>query len=112
VKGVNEHESALGCTSFFSSATQGALRGVHRSEQGDTLFVDLRDFTDALPDASGVMSFLPTGFLAELTWTLFHFDDIDAVRFSFDGDEPAFWHWLGGPDAPVEIFTRTDWEQI
>ena len=112
VKGVNAHESALGCVSFFSPKTQGALRSVHRNERGDTLLVDFRNFTDALPDTAGVTSFLPPGIMAELTWTLFQFDEVEAVRFSFDGDEQAFWHWLGGPGTPVEVFTRTNWEQI
>ena len=112
LKGVDEHEAALGCASFFSPETRGALRGVRRNERGDTVFVDFRDFSDALPDDVGVNSFLPPGIMAELTWTLFEFETIDAIRFAFDGDEPAFWSWLAGPGARVEVFTRRDWEQI
>jgi hypothetical protein len=112
LKGVDESEASRGCTSFFSSATEGALRTLHRNDQGDTLFVDFRDFSEALPGTPAVRSFLPPGVMAELTWTLFHFESIHAVRFSFEGDESAFWRWLGGPGARVEVFTRTDWEQI
>jgi hypothetical protein len=100
LEGVNEEERGRGCESFFSSSTAGALREIRRSDRGDTLAVDLRDFTGALPDAPGVKSFLPPNVMAELTWTLFHqFPQIEALRFSFDGDEGTFWVWLGGPGA-------------
>lgn len=112
VKGVNDRESALGCTSFFSTETQNALRGIRRTESGDTVLVDFRDFARALGDSAGVKSFLPPGIMAELTWTIFQFDDVNAIRFSFDGSESAFWQWLAGPDAAPEVFTRADWEQI
>ncbi|HEX2165733.1 MAG TPA: GerMN domain-containing protein [Longimicrobiales bacterium] len=113
VAGVSEAEADRGCSSFFSSRTANSLRDVRRSSNGDTVIVDFRNFTDALPEAPGVKSFLPPGVMAELTWTLFHqFPDIAAARFLFDGDEQAFWTWLGGPGTAAHAFTRAMWEQI
>lgn len=112
VKGVNASETALGCTSFFSSQTQNAVRSVRQTEQGDTVFVDFREIDRALADSADVKSFLPPGIMAELTWTIFQFAEVNAIRFSFDGSETAFWRWLAGPDAVTEVFTRADWEQI
>ena len=113
VRGVNEEERRRGCTSVFSSRTEHAVRNVYRSAGGDTLTVDFHDFTAAIPDVPGARSFLPPGVLAELTWTIFQqFPDIEAVRFSFDGDERAFWSWVGGAGTPPQVYTRGMWERI
>lgn len=113
VRGVTEQEREQGCTSFFSARTENALRRVDYSERGDTLAVDFHNFSDAMPDAPGVTSFLPPGVMAELTWTIFRqFPGVDAVRFSFNGDERAYWIWVGGDGTEPQPFTRRMWEQI
>lgn len=112
VGGVNEEERAAGCTSFFSSATEDAVNTVTRSG-GETLLVDFSDFSDQLPERPGVKSFLPPGIMAELTWTIFdQFPGIDAVRFSFEGDEGAFWRWLTENESDAKAFTREMWERV
>lgn len=113
VRGVNEEERARGCRSFFSSDTENALRAVHHSEEGDTVHVDFRDFSEAIPDVSGAKSFLPPGVMAELTWTIFRqFPGIEAIRFSFDGDERAFWSWVGDEGTEPQVFSRSMWERL
>ena len=111
--GVSEQEPASGCTSFFSQSTTGALRLVSRSPTGDTIRVDFDDFSEQIPDVAGAKSFLPPGVMAELTWTIFHqFPEIQAVHFSFEGDEQAFWEWAGGPGTEAQVYTRAMWERI
>lgn len=113
VSGVSASEHARGCRSFFSSSTATALRGVHHSPGRDTVVVDFHDFSEAIPDVPEASSFLPPGVMAELTWTIFdQFPHIEAVRFSFDGGERAFWNWLGAEEPEPRAFTRDMWERI
>jgi hypothetical protein len=113
LRGVTEEERARGCRSFFSSETDGSLRGVRSNPDGDTVHLDFHDFSAEVPDEPTAKSFLPPGVMAELTWTIFHqFPGVEAVRFSFDGDEQAFWDWLGGESTEPTTFTRGMWERI
>jgi hypothetical protein len=113
LRGVTDEERAGGCRSFFSSETDDALRSVRTNPDGDTVHLDFRDFSAALPDEPAAKSFLPPGVMAELTWTIYHqFPRVQAVRFSFDGDEQAFWSWLGGESTEPTTFTRGMWERI
>lgn len=112
VKGVNADEAARGCTSYFSEETRNSLRAVRRSGGGDTVTVEFRSLMGLVPEVQGARSFLPPGIMAELTWTVFQFTDVEAIRFSIDGDEQAFWRWLGGPGTRAQVYTRADWEQI
>lgn len=113
VTGVNADEAAKGCTSYFSERTQDVLRAVRRSGSGDTVTVEFRNLKGLVPEVQGARSFLPPGIMAELTWTVFRqYTEVEAIRFSIDGDEQAFWHWLGGPGTPAQVYTRADWEQI
>jgi hypothetical protein len=110
LRGPTNAERERGFHSFFSASTAGALLRVRASVQGDTVHVDFADLPRRLPATAGVKSFLPPGVMAELTWTIFgQFPEVQAVRFSVDGSERAFWAWLGGPP---KVYTRTDWEQI
>lgn len=113
LEGVNDEERDRGCTSFFSDQTANALRGVSRTSDGDTIAVDFWDLSKLVPDVPGATSFLPPGVLAELTWTIFaQFPEIEAVRFSFDGSEQAFWNWVGGPGTDAQVYTREMWGEI
>lgn len=110
VAGPTASEREHGYRSFFSDATADALLSARTNAAGDTAWLDFRDFSAALPDQPAVKSFLPPGVMASLTWTVFKsFPRLDAVHFSFEGSERAFWGWLDG--SPV-TFTRRAWEQI
>jgi hypothetical protein len=56
------------------------------------IHLDLADFSQIIPNAS--TSCGSAGLLAQLDNTLLQFDGIDATRYSFDGDEAAFYQWL------------------
>jgi hypothetical protein len=112
LRGVTAEERARGCSSYFSAQTESVLRSVHYSAD-DTIVVDFRDFSAAIPDVPGAKSFLPPGVMAELTWTIFQqFPAIEAVHFSFEGSERDFWTWLTGEPAEPQTFTRRMWEQV
>lgn len=115
LKGPSEEEKKLGYMSRFSAQTAGMLNNIKRSEDGETLIIDFADFRK-LFDRSKVpspTSFGPGGIMADITWTIFkQFPDVNALRFSFEGDESAFWSWLAGEQHEPETFTRTDWENI
>ncbi|MGH7483452.1 MAG: GerMN domain-containing protein [Longimicrobiales bacterium] len=113
LRGPTDEERALGYRSLFSDRTSGMLNGVERSTGGDTLTIDFADFRDALAESPVPSSFLPGGVMADITWTVFRqFPDVQALRFTFDGDERAFWSWLAGEPAEPRVFTRADWEQV
>lgn len=113
LRGVTEQERLRGCTSFFSAETDNALQSVIYSQLRDTVAISFRDFSESIPDVPGARSFLPPGVMAELTWTIFgQFDEIHAARFSFEGDEHAFWSWAGGAGTAPQVFTREMWERI
>lgn len=110
VAGPTAGERARGFRSFFSEEAAVEVLDARLTEDGDSAWVDFTSFEGRLPDRHGVKSFVPPGVMAELTWTLFKsFPDLEAVRFAFDGDEDAFWAWLGGP---TQVFTRRDWGRV
>ena len=116
VRGPTATERTAGFRSHFSTATSHVLRSARRSADGDTLMLDFAEWGRLLPDGPYVRSFLPPGILADLTWTVFKHepDRVEAVRFSIEGDEAAFWRWVA-PDASQarpRAFTRSDWERI
>jgi hypothetical protein len=77
------------------------------------VFVRFHDFSGTIPELAGATSFLPPGVMAELIWTIFRqFEEIDAARFSFDGDEATFWSWIDGEGTEPRAFTREDWDRI
>jgi len=115
MKGPSEEEKKLGYISWFSARTAGMLNSVKRSKDGKTVIIDFADFR-GLFDRNSIpspTSFLTGGIMADITWTVFkQFPDVDALRFSFEGDESAFWSWLAGSEHEPKVFTRRDWEQV
>lgn len=115
LKGPSSKEIELGYHSYFSEKTEGMLRGIKRSGNGKTVTIDFADFSNLL-DKSKIpspTSFGAGGIMADITWTVFkQFPQVQTLRFSFEGDEAAFWNWLAGGEQEPEVFTRTDWEQI
>lgn len=115
LKGPSEEEKKLGFRSHFSEQTAGMLKSVERIKDGKTIIINFADFRNRI-DRSTVpssVSFGPGGIMADITWTIFkQFPDVDALRFSFEGDESAFWSWLTGQQHAPKVFTRTDWEQV
>lgn len=110
VAGPNREERQRGFDSFFSEDPGIEVLGTALNHAGDSARVDFTSFEGRLPERPGVKSFVPPGVMAELTWTLFKsFPELQAARFSFEGNEEAFWAWVGGPP---QVFTREDWGRI
>lgn len=115
LKGPSEDEKKLGYISHFSVQTAGMLNNVKLSEDGKTATIDFADFRDLIDRniIPSTVSFGSGGIMADITWTMFkQFPNVDALRFSFEGDEGLFWLWLSGEQHTPEAFTRKDWEQI
>lgn len=92
--GPTAGEAAIGYTSFFGPATADAPLGVAVGADG-TAEVWLRDFRAAFPEAPSACE--ASALLASLDATLAEFPEIRRARYSFAGDEAAFYDWLGLP---------------
>lgn len=88
--GPTEEEAAAGYWSWFSSETEGMLNSVRIADR--TAHVDFADFSEVIPNAS--TSCGAAILLSQLDSTAEQFDTVDEARYSFDGDEAAFYHWL------------------
>jgi len=88
--GPSSEERALGYSSFFSSATAGAVRAVRTS--GDTVYLDLRDSREALGGANSSCG--SAALLAQLERTAAANGDYSRVIVAFDGDPEPFYEWL------------------
>lgn len=90
LRGPTATERAAGLDSFFSTETAGMLnRAVVRD---DIAYVDLRDFSGIIPNASSSAG--SAMLLDQLAGTIFQFDAIREAEISFDGDCAAFWNWI------------------
>ena len=88
--GPTAEESAAGYTSLFGPATADALLGVELADGiARVSFTDLRPL---IPNASSSCG--SASLLAALDATLAQFEGIRAARYSFGGDEAAFYEWL------------------
>jgi hypothetical protein len=94
LRGPTPTETALGYTSLFGPATAEALLGVAVAEDG-TAEVWFRHVRDAFPVAPS--SCEASALVAALDATLAEFPEIKQTRYSFAGDEAAFYDWLGLP---------------
>lgn len=90
LEGPTQAEMMDGFWSWFSDDTAGMLRSA-RIEEG-TAYLDFEDFRDIIPNASTSAGSI--ALLAELDETATQFDSVDDARYSFLGDEEAFYTWL------------------
>ena len=92
LRGPTEGEATVGFTSWFGPATADALQDVLVAGDGIAR-VSFRDFREAMPGASSSCG--SSALLTALDATLAEFPAIRAARYSFAGDEAAFYEWLG-----------------
>jgi hypothetical protein len=90
VAGPSEAEIAAGGGSFFSDATEDAIRSALLIE--DLLVVDFRDVRAELANAS--TSCGSEALLAQLNTTVFQFPEVAEVRYEIDGSCDLFSNWL------------------
>jgi hypothetical protein len=88
--GPSPAEAAAGYSSLFGPATADALLGVVIVE--GIARVSFRDLRKPLPNASSACG--STALLAALDATLAQLAGIRGARYSFGGDEAAFYEWL------------------
>lgn len=84
--GPAEAEQAAGLTSWFSSATAGALRSAH--EVDGMAVVDFRDFSSRIPSASSSLGSMLL--LGSLNATVLDNSQADSIEYRFDGSCEAF----------------------
>ncbi len=90
LRGPTEEETAAGFTSLFGPATADALQGVVVADGiARVSFADLRPL---VPNASSSCG--SAALLAALDSTLAQVPGIRGARYSFGGDEAAFYEWL------------------
>jgi len=89
--GPTEQERAEGYGGWFSEETAGYLNSATIDADG-IAHVDFRDFSALLNNAS--TSCGSAILLSQLDSTVLQFPAVTSVRYSFDGDETAFYSWL------------------
>jgi hypothetical protein len=95
--GPTAAERALGYSSWFSSATAGALVAVIVAD--GVARVSFRDLRPIIPNASSSCG--SAALLSALDATIGQFPEIRAARYSFLGDEDAFYEWLQREPPPT-----------
>lgn len=93
LSGPSPSEREAGYYSMFSTATAGLLKDVR--VRGNTAYVDLADFREALPGASSSCG--SAEFQAQLSRTLFQFPKVKRVIYAINGSPRTFYAWLGAP---------------
>jgi hypothetical protein len=89
--GPTNAERAAGATSYlFSSRTAGMLRSVNIRD--GVAHIDFRDLRTVIPQASSSCG--STSLLAQLDATATQFPTVLRARYSINGSEAAFYHWL------------------
>jgi len=101
--GPTSAEQAAGYSSFFSSATKGALNWAHVYPNG-LARIDFANFSTIIPNAS--TSCGSQALLAALDHTAKQFASVTTVVYSFDGNVDTFYSWLQ-LSAPVTSPTLT-----
>ena len=90
VAGPTPAERRAGYGGWFSRRTAGSLRSVRLA--GTTAFVDFRNFSRVIPNAS--TSCGSALLLAQLNRTALQFPTVRRAIYSFDGSRRAFYEWL------------------
>ena len=94
--GPTSDELARGYSSWFSAATADALVAVAVTD--GTARVSFRDLRPIIPNASSSCG--SEALLSALDATLLQFPAIRSTRYSFLGDEVAFYEWLQREPPP------------
>jgi hypothetical protein len=97
--GPMQAEEARGFDGWFSDRTAGMLLSVRVG--GGVARVDFNDLASVIPSASSSCG--SAALLAQLDTTLLQFPEVEATRYSINGDVDAFYEWLqrGAPEAPT-----------
>ena len=90
VAGPTASERARGYGGWFSRKTAGTLRSVRLS--GGIAYVDFRDFSRLIPNASSSCG--SALLLAQLDRTAQQFPTVKRTVYSFNGNRRAFYEWL------------------
>lgn len=89
--GPTAAERAAGATSYlFNKSTAGMLRSVNIRD--GVAHIDFRDLRSAIPQASSSCG--STSLLAQLNATATQFPTVLRARYSINGSETTFYHWL------------------
>jgi hypothetical protein len=108
LRGPTSDEQENGLTSWFSSATAGALRSVSITD--GVARVDLDDFSGTIAGAS--TSCGSNMLLRQLNRTATQFPTVHQAIYSFEGDVDAFYAWLqGSPPAITRYRDSSSWDQ-
>ncbi len=91
LQGPTPEERDAGLTSWFSSATVGALRSATVDADGHAV-VDFRDLPALIPSASSSTG--STMLLLELDRTVFGVPGVRSVEYRLGGSCERFWNWL------------------
>ena len=102
--GPTAAERAAGATSVFNERTAGMLRSV--AIRDGVAHIDLGDLRTVIPGASA--SCASTSLLAQLDATATQFPTVLRARYSINGSEATFYHWLQRvvPTSSQVIATR------
>ena len=88
--GPTAAERAAGATSLFNSRTAGMLRSVNIRD--GVAHIDFKDLRKVIPNASSSCG--STSLLAQLDATATQFPTVLRARYSINGSEATFYHWL------------------
>lgn len=97
LRGPTIAERRRGYGGWFSARTAGALRSVRI--RGGVAYVDLRDLSRVIPNAS--TSCGSALLLAQLDRTATQFPSVRRAVYSFGGSTRAFYEWLQRPAPPA-----------
>lgn len=102
VAGPTAAERRRGYGGWFSTRTAGSVRSVRISR--GTAYVDFRDFSRTIPNASSSCG--STLLLAQLDRTALQFRTVSRTVYSFDGSRRAFYEWLQRPVPRSQAATQ------
>ena len=97
LRGPTAAERRRGYGGWFSARTAGALRSVRI--RGGVAYVDLRDLSRVIPNASSSCG--SALLLAQLDRTATQFPSVRRAVYSFGGSTRAFYEWLQRPAPPA-----------
>lgn len=97
LRGPTDAERAAGIHSWFSPATEGALRSV-TVQQGRAV-IDFADLRDLIPNAS--TSAGSAMLLRELNTTVLEFPSVQTIEYRMEGSCERFWEWLQYGGCPI-----------